>query len=294
MIIKVIVPLFLLSLFLIPLSMLLGIHCSISGGVENALVLAKEWEIDTFQIFTKNQRQWREKVITDDEGASFRKQMKKQKIPVAIAHTTYLINLASQDEGIREKSIQSLASELLRCEALGLLGAVLHPGANRELQEKDGIRLIAQGLKTVLDHSKHLKAKILLENTAGQGSSIGWKFEHIRDIMQHVSSRRLGMCLDTCHAFAAGYDIRTQTGFEDTMEKLDETVGLDRLDAIHLNDSKGDFATRVDRHEHIGKGKIGLEPFRQIMKHFKHIPKVLETDHENDMHLRDIELLRSL
>lgn len=274
--------------------MLLGIHCSIAGGVENALALAKEWGIDTFQIFTKNQRQWRERVITDEEGEPFRKQMKKQKIPIAIAHTSYLINLGSRDEEIREKSIMALASELLRCEALGLAGTVLHPGANREMEDTETIKLIAKGLKMVLDHSKHLKAKIILENTAGQGSSIGWKFEHIRDIMNHVSSKRLGMCFDTCHAFAAGYDIRTQAGFEDTMEKLDETVGLDKLVAFHLNDSKGDFATRIDRHEHIGKGKIGLEPFRQIMKQFKHVPKVLETDHENDMHLRDLEVLRSL
>lgn len=293
--IPVIIVLFNSSIFIFDSNlMLLGIHCSISGGVENALVLAQQWGIDTFQIFTKNQRQWREKVITNEEGAPFRKQMKKQKISRAIAHTTYLINLASQDEEIREKSIQSLASELLRCEALGLTGAVLHPGANRELNEKEGIRLIAQGLKTVLDHSRHLKAKVLLENTAGQGSSIGWKFEHIRDIIKHVNSDRVGMCFDTCHAFAAGYDIRTQAGFEDTIARLDATVGLNRLAAIHVNDSKGDLASRVDRHEHIGKGKIGLEPFRQIMQHFRHIPKVLETDHENDMHLRDLEVLRSL
>lgn len=293
--IPVIIVLFNSSIFILDSNlMLLGIHCSISGGVENALVLAQQWGIDTFQIFTKNQRQWREKVITNEEGAPFRKQMKKQKISRAIAHTTYLINLASQDEEIREKSIQSLASELLRCEALGLAGAVLHPGANRELNEKEGIRLIAQGLKTVLDHSRHLKAKVLLENTAGQGSSIGWKFEHIRDIIKHVNSDRVGMCFDTCHAFAAGYDIRTQAGFEDTIARLDATVGLNRLAAIHVNDSKGDLASRVDRHEHIGKGKIGLEPFRQIMQHFRHIPKVLETDHENDMHLRDLEVLRSL
>jgi deoxyribonuclease IV len=171
---------------------------------------------------------------------------------------------------------------------------VLHPGANREMKDKDTIKLIAKGLATVLDHTKHLKAKILLENTAGQGSSIGWKFEHIRDIMKIVKSDRIGMCFDTCHAFAAGYDIRTKAGFEETMNHLDKTVGLDRLMAFHLNDSKGDLGTRIDRHEHIGKGKIGLEAFRQVMKHFKHVPKVLETDHENDMHLKDVEVLRGL
>jgi deoxyribonuclease-4 len=274
--------------------MLLGIHCSISGGVENALVLANEWGIDTLQIFTKNQRQWRDRVITDQEGAPFRRQMKKQKIPVAFAHCTYLINLASADHEIREKSILALASEMLRCDALGLAYAVLHPGANKEIEDKEAIKIIAKGLKTVIGHTKHIKAKILLENTAGQGSSIGWKFEHIRDIMKLVNSKRVGMCFDTCHAFAAGYDIRTLTGFEDTMEKLDETVGLDNLYAMHINDSKGDYASRIDRHEHIGKGKIGLEAFKGVMKHFKHIPKVIETDHENDMHLRDLEVLRGL
>jgi deoxyribonuclease-4 len=274
--------------------MLLGIHCSISGGFENALALAKEWNIDTLQIFTKNQRQWKDKVITDEEGEPFRKQMKKQKIPVAFAHCTYLINLASTDEEIREKSVMALASEMLRCDALGLSYAVLHPGANRELSEKDAIKLIGKGLKTVIDHTKHIKAKILLENTAGMGSSIGWKFEHIRDIMKIVNSKRVGMCLDTCHAFAAGYDIRTMTGFEDTIEKLDETVGLDNLFAIHVNDSKGELGSRIDRHDHIGQGKIGLDAFKGVMKHFKHLPKVLETDHENDLHLRDLEVMRSL
>lgn len=274
--------------------MLLGIHCSISGGVENALDLAKEWGIDTFQIFTKNQRQWADRVITNEEGKLFRQKMKKLKIPVGISHTAYLINLASSDEEIREKSVMALASELLRCDGLGLMGTVLHPGANKEVSPAEGMEMIAKSLKMVLDHTKHIKAKVLLENTAGQGSSIGWKFEHIRDIMDIAKSDRLGMCFDTCHAFAAGYDIRTQAGFEDTMAQLDKIVGLDKLLAFHLNDSKGDLATRVDRHEHIGKGKIGLEPYKVIMKKFLHVPKVLETDHENDLHLEDLKVLRSL
>lgn len=273
--------------------MLLGVHCSISGGLENAVIKAKELGIDTFQIFTKNQRQWRDKVITEKEGVLFRKMMKEARIKIAFAHCTYLINLSSESEEIREKSILSLASELLRCEALGLAFCVLHPGSSVNQTETEAIETIAKGLKMVLDNSKHLQTKILLENTAGQGSSIGWKFEHIRDIMNLVKSPKLAMCLDTCHAFAAGYDITTKKGFGDTFKTIDKTVGLENMLAIHLNDSKGGLGSRIDRHDHIGHGKIGLTAFREIMKRFPNIPKVIETDHENDLHVKDVELLRS-
>jgi deoxyribonuclease IV len=273
---------------------MLGVHCSISGGIENAVIKATELGIDTFQIFTKNQRQWRDKVISEKEGSAFKKAMKLAGIKTAFAHCTYLINLSSESEEIREKSVLSLASELLRCEALGLKFCVLHPGSSIGQTEKEAIGKIAKGLKMVLENSDHLKTMILLENTAGQGSSIGWKFEHLRDIMKIVQSERLGICIDTCHAFAAGYDIRTKKGFEEMISSIDKTVGLKYLKAFHLNDSKGDFGSRIDRHEHIGLGKIGLEPFRQIMKKFPDIPKVVETNHENNMHIKDLETLNGL
>jgi deoxyribonuclease IV len=273
--------------------MLLGKHCSISGGIENACEEALRLGMDTIQVFTKNQRQWREKEYLPEEGEKFKAKCKATGIKIAFSHTIYLINLASTDE-IRDQSILSLAGELMRCEVLGLPFTVLHPGNNKNLTDEEAIIRISEALKLVFQHTPQLKVKILLENTAGQGASIGRKFEQIRIIMDQVGSDRLGMCFDTCHAFASGYDIRTQTGMEETLGLIDETVGLDKLYAFHLNDSKGDFGSRIDRHEHIGLGKIGLEPFKVIMKNFPNLPKVLETHNENNMDMVNLEVLRSL
>lgn len=272
--------------------MLLGVHCSIAGGLINAFNEVHEKSIDTFQIFTKNQRQWKEKIVDEKEGKEFQTQLTKDKIRYSFSHCTYLINIASTEEPIRTNSILALTGEVLRCEALGLQYCVLHPGACKGNDEMQGIRLIADALKHVLKATKDMKVKILLENTAGQGSSLGYKFEHIKEIRELVGSDRIGMCFDTCHAFAAGYDIRTKTGFEDTFSQLDKLVGLKNLYAFHLNDSKGDLGSRIDRHDNIGEGKIGLEPFRQIMNQFKHIPKVIETPKENDQ--KNLAILRGL
>jgi deoxyribonuclease-4 len=273
--------------------MLLGVHCSVAGGVNNAFNEVHEHGLDTFQIFTKNQRQWKEKIIEDEEGKSFTSQLKKDKIKYAFSHCTYLINLASNDPTLRENSILSLAGEVSRCEALGLSYCVLHPGASKGADENHAIKLIADGLNLVIKNTKDMGVKILLENTAGQGTSIGWKFEHLKDIIDQIKTpSRIGVCFDTCHAFAAGYDIRTKTGFEDTMSQLDKLVGIEKLYTFHLNDSKGDVGSRIDRHDNIGKGKIGLEPFRIIMNKFPHIPKVIETPKEMDK--ENLKTLRSL
>lgn len=272
--------------------MLLGVHCSISGGVLNAFKEVSDLGIDTFQMFTKNQRQWKEKEIEEKEGLGFKAALKKWKIKKAFSHATYLINLASCDDAIRRNSILALVAELLRCDALGLDYTVLHPGACKDLGEAEGIRLVSEALRLILNETPGIKVKILLENTAGQGSSLGWKFQHHQEIMEMVNSDRLGMCLDTCHAFAAGFDIRTRAGFEDMIAQVEKYVGLTRLHVFHLNDSKGDLGSRIDRHDHIGKGKIGLEPFRQIMHQFKNISKVIETPKEMDE--KNLEVLRSL
>ncbi|CAN5451203.1 deoxyribonuclease IV [soil metagenome] len=273
--------------------MLIGKHCSISGGIENACNEALRLGIDTIQVFTKNQRQWREKEYSIEEGENFKAKCKAVGLKIAFSHTIYLINLASTDE-IRNQSIMSLAGELLRCEVLGLPFTVLHPGNNKNLTEEEAIARISAALHLVLHHTSELKVKILLENTAGQGASIGRKFEQIKAIMDQVGSDRLGMCFDTCHAFAAGYDIRTPSGMEDTLSLIDEVVGIDHLHAFHLNDSKGEFGSRIDRHEHIGRGKIGLEPFRVIINNFPHLPKVLKTHNEDNMDEVNLEVLRSL
>lgn len=274
--------------------MLIGTHCSISGGIENAIDQAIALGIDTFQVFTKNQRQWREREFTEEEGNRFKQKLQKAGIRVAFSHTTYLINLASADDEIREKSILGLAAELIRCESLGLKYTVLHPGANKYLSENKAIERIADALNIVMQHTKSLQPMVLLENTAGQGSSIGYKFEHHQEIMKRVDSDKVGVCFDTCHAFAAGYDIRTQSGVEDLMDGIDKIFGLEKMKAFHFNDSKGDLGSRLDRHTHIGHGKLGLEPFRQIIRSFPDVPKVLETSKENDMDIKNLEVLREM
>ncbi|MEK6635069.1 MAG: deoxyribonuclease IV [Planctomycetota bacterium] len=274
--------------------MLLGVHCSISGGLQNAFYEAKSLGIDTFQIFTKNQRQWKEKTINAGEKSMFLNRLKNLDIKIIFSHASYLINLAGDDDVLWERSITALTSEIQRCHELGLKFTVLHPGYTKGLSEKEGIKKTIKALKTVLHTTKNSKVKILLENTAGQGSSIGYRFEHLKQIMDGVESARIGACLDTCHAFAAGYDIRTNSGFEAATEELDCTVGLKNLHAIHLNDSKGKLGSKLDRHEHIGKGKLGLEPFRQIINRFKHIPKVIETPKEDNMDEVNLKVLREL
>src|SRR3990170_7809455 len=274
--------------------MLLGVHCSIQGGLHNAFREAESLGIDTFQIFTKNQRQWKERIIDTQEKSKFLDDYKTSRIKMIFSHASYLINLASNDDTLWERSIKALIGEVQRCHELGLDFTILHPGSSKELGEQKGMKKIIKALKTTLHATKNSTVKILLENTAGQGTSIGYRFEHLRQILRGVDSPRIGVCFDTSHAFAAGYDIRSKIGFEATMEELDKIVGLQNLHAIHLNDSKGELGSNLDRHEHIGKGKLGLEPFRQIMNRFTHIPKVIETPKKDNMDIVNLEVLRGL
>lgn len=274
--------------------MLLGTHCSVSGGFETAFKEAERLQIDTFQVFSRNQRQWKAKPISPEEEKAFSEGLKNNGIKVTFSHTSYLINLAAENDEIRLKSIAALQQEVERCEALGLAFCVLHPGAAGGQTKEVAINRIAQGLTLVLDNTKSSNVKILLENTAGQGTSVGGEFENLAAITKEVNNKRIGYCIDTCHAFVAGYDIRTKDGFEDTIEKIDKILGLENLLAFHLNDSKGKLGSHLDRHEHIGKGELGLIPFKMIMQKFKYVPKVLETPKENDMDVVNLEVLRSL
>lgn len=274
--------------------MLLGVHCSISGGLQNAFCEAASLGIDTFQIFTKNQVQWKERVLDTAEKSAFLDTFKRSAVTIAFSHASYLINLASADDALWGRSVKALTGEVLRCHDLGLAFVVLHPGSAKDIREEEGRKNIVSALKTVIRETGNATVRILLENTAGQGSSIGYRFEQVRQLMDEAGSERLGMCFDTCHAFAAGYDIRTKGGFEVTMEELDRIVGLKNLHVIHMNDSKGDLGSRLDRHEHIGKGKLGLKPFGQIMKRFKHIPKVIETPKKGGMDRVNLGILRGL
>ncbi len=274
--------------------MLLGVHCSISGGLHNAFCEAASLGITTFQIFTKNQRQWKEKVVAPAEASQFRNDFEDSDVKTAFSHASYLINLASNENALWLRSTEALIGEVRRCDLLGLAFIVLHPGSAKGSGEQEGIKRVVKALKDVIHATDDSSVKILLENTAGQGTSIGYKFEHLRQIMDGVDSGRICVCFDTCHAFAAGYDIRTKSGFEATMERLDLIVGLRRLMAIHLNDSKGDLGSNRDRHEHIGKGKLGIEPFRQIMKRFQHTVKVIETPKEDRMDEVNLRVLHEL
>ena len=275
--------------------MLLGVNCSVSGGLEHAFEEARTLGIDTFQIFTRNQRQWKAKPISEEEKKAFAAAWAdNQQVKVIFSHASYLINLASADHELRSKSIAGFTEEVIRCHELGLAYTVLHPGAAGESSEEEAMERIADSLKKVVQETHGSQVKILLENTAGQGSHVGYKFEHIRNIMDLTGSDRIGTCFDTCHAFAAGYNIATEEGFHKTWQDFDHIIGLSKLHAIHLNDSKGDLASRLDRHEHIGKGKIGTLAFKLMMKKFQHIPKVIETDEENNMDEVNIKLLREL
>lgn len=274
--------------------MLLGVHCSIHGGLHNAFRESTSLGIDAFQIFTKNQRQWKEKIIDAEEKSLFLDSFKSSDVKVAFSHASYLINLASNDDALWERSVTALTGEVQRCHELELEFTVLHPGSAKGLSEREGIKKAVKALKTVIHATKNSTVKILLENTAGCGSSIGYRFEHLRQIIDGADSARICVCFDTCHAFAAGYDIRTKSGFEAAVEEFDRIVGIKNLLAIHLNDSKGELGNHVDRHEHIGKGKLGLEPFRQIMNSFKHVPKVIETPKEGNMDAVNLKVLRGL
>lgn len=274
--------------------MLLGVHCSVAGGLHHAFDEANELGINTFQIFTKNQRQWKEKIILPKEATDFRARQVAQQVQVTFSHSTYLINLASGNPELLAKSYAAIVGELQRCDTLGLAFTVLHPGSAKDLGEAGGIQSIADQLNKAFAATKGSRVKVALENTAGQGASIGRSFEQLAAIAALIEdSDRIGFCFDTCHAFAAGYDIRTKTGFEDTMAHWDKTIGLDRLSCLHLNDSKGALGSHLDRHEHIGYGQLGDEPFRQIMQQFPAVPKVVETPKKDDWDSINLNRLRS-
>jgi deoxyribonuclease-4 len=279
--------------------LLIGAHMSISGGVFNAFQHGEEVGCATIQIFTKNSNQWKAKELTSEDARRFRESQNKTGISPVVGHNAYLINLASPKEGVYDLSMEAMLVELKRAELLGLPYLVMHPGAHLESGEKEGIKKIARSIDKLHQKTKGFRVKICLETTAGQGSAIGYRFEQLAEIIGRVKeSERLGVCYDTCHTFAAGYDIRTRKAYEETFRLFDQHVGLQRLKVIHLNDSLKDLGSRVDRHQHIGEGKIGLEGFRLLMndKRWEKIPKILETPKEGGT-AKDIEnlnLLRNL
>ncbi len=274
--------------------MLLGVHCSVSGGLEKAFDEAGKLDIDTFQIFTRNQRQWKAKPISDDESRTFKSAFKSSKVKIAFSHASYLINLASNKDDLLQKSIDAMIAELERCDALGLSYVVVHPGAAKDLEEKVALDNVAKSIQHIIKATPDNKVKILIENTAGQGTALGYDFKHLGKIIELVKSERLAACFDTCHAFAAGYDISNKAIFEKTFNEWDKSVGLSKLKVIHLNDSKTSLGSRVDRHAHIGQGNIGTEAFKLIIKNFNDVPKVLETPKEDNMDEENLKILKAL
>ena len=284
----------------------IGAHMSIAEGFDQAPVLGKQVGCDCIQIFTKSNRQWRARPISDAEAAAFKTSCAENDIHPVHAHNCYLINLGASDAALRKKSEKSFALELDRAELLGLPYLIAHPGSHTGAGEKKGIAAIAGALYRLLEATKGCSVGILVETTAGQGSSIGHTFEQIAQIIGEVcekcseGDKRIGVCYDTCHTFAAGYDIRTPETYKETFDKFDRAIGLKRLRAFHFNDAKAEFGSRVDRHEHIGKGKLGPEAFRMLLKdpRFRDIPKFLETPKgkigERDWDAVSLELLRKL
>jgi deoxyribonuclease-4 len=255
----------------------------------------------TCQIFTKNNNQWRAKAITDEEARQFRSRVDETNIQLPLSHTSYLLNLASPDKVLWQKSVDAFCVELQRAEQLGIGAVVIHPGAHMLATEDEGIANIIQALNDVLRNCSQLKCQILLETTAGQGSSIGHRFEQLAAILAGVSvPSRVNICFDTCHVFAAGYPLGTRREYNSTMRQFDQVIGLDRIKAFHLNDSKKPLGSRVDRHEHIGRGHLGSDPFRHILndRKFRGVPMCLETpkgsEGDEDLDAINLRTLQSL
>lgn len=279
---------------------LVGSHISSAGGLHQSFERGESIECVTMQIFTKSGRSWFGSKISDEEANAFKAAAKKSSIKTVVSHAGYLINIGSSKPDSVKNSIRSLIDEVDRCEVLGIPYLVLHPGSHLGAGEDNGIEQIIKNLEIVLDDSPG-KTIILLENMAGQGTNIGYKFEQLKQIIDGCKAKyrkRLGVCFDTCHAFAAGYDISTQDSYKQTIKALDDVIGLDNVKAIHLNDSYGALGSKIDRHAPLGEGKIPLQSFEWIMndKKLEGIPKILETPSDNEMKLwaKEIKLLRQM
>ena len=280
---------------------------SVAGGLPLAIDRAIAHRCDAFQIFAKNANRWVGRLLGEEEIRAFRTALEASGLGPVVSHASYLINLASSSPALRHQSIDAMGDEIDRAEALGLLGVVLHPGCYTSGRETEGLQLIADGLLELFEARSSGRTMVILEQTAGQGTALGTTFEQLESVLARASAHpRLGICLDTCHLLAAGYDIRSEDGYHTTFESFVRVLGLERLKLFHMNDSKTPLGSRVDRHEHIGKGHLGLEPFRRLVNdsRFAHLPMLLETPKsprpirglvEVDRHdRRNLKTLRSL
>ena len=264
---------------------LLGAHFSIAKGVHRSIEEAVSYGCNTLQMFTKNANTWKEKEISGAEIERFQRSIEESGIAQIASHTSYLINLASPDPKKHAMSCEALKREFLRSASLAIPFVVLHPGAHMGVGEEKGVATIASSINRIFSQTPAVRARLLLETTAGQGSSIGHTFEQLAAILARIKQRdRVGVCLDTCHIFAAGYDLRSGISYRKTITRFDDVIGLEHLYLIHLNDAKKGFGSGVDRHQHIGAGRIGIEGFRALMNdaRFFDTPKIIETPKETD------------
>ncbi len=275
--------------------LLIGAHTSGAGGAHNALLEGKQIGATTIQFFTANQKRWEGKPITDEEAHLFKETVKATGIQKIMSHDSYLINLGSSNPELLAKSRKAFREELMRCQKLDLSFLNFHPGAAVGASEEECLERIVESVEQIEDLAEKGDTRLLFEATAGQGSAVGWRFEHLGYLVERLHKKlRVGVCIDTCHIFVAGYDIRTEKGWEETLAAFDKIVGLKHLYAFHVNDSMKAFNSRVDRHAPIGKGEIGLECFQVMMTHplLREIPKYLETPDGPELWKNEIALLR--
>lgn len=280
---------------------LFGSHLSVSGGYHKAVYQAAGYGMETVQIFTKNNNQWKGKALTDEDCRLFKAAIAETGLQMPCAHDSYLINLGSADPELWQKSVAALTIELERAEALGLAGVVMHPGSFLKDTPEGGLKRISEGIDVVHSQTAGYQCELWLETTAGQGTNLGNRFEHLQTILGQVKSpERLGICVDTCHIFAAGYPLIEKSDYDATFEEFDRLIGTKLIRAFHINDSKKPLGSRVDRHEHIGEGELGLEPFRHLVNdpRFQKLPMYLETKKEQrdgvDMDVINLDRLRQL
>lgn len=275
---------------------LIGAHTFVSGGPVSAVEAADRLGFTAMQIFTKNNNQYFARDLTEKEITDYKEKLSNSIIKFVVSHDSYLINLCAKDPVGLEKSRTAFIKELERCEQLGIPHLNFHPGAHTGQGEEEGIKIIAESLNYAHERTKRFKTKSMLEATAGQGTALGYKFEHLKKIIDLVDEPdRMSVCIDTAHIWAAGYNIRDPKEYKKVIKAFDEIIGLDRLQCLHMNDSKKELGSRVDRHDHIGKGFIGLEGFTNIMndKKLERVPKILETPKEKDQK-EDVENIKTL
>ncbi len=279
--------------------MLLGAHMSIAGGVDRSVLLGKKVGCDTIQIFTKSSNQWKAKPLSDAEIEKFKRNKTETGIDLVVAHDAYLINLGSPDDMLWQRSIEAFTVEMNRCHQLGIPYLITHPGSHMGAGEEAGMHRIAEAIDMIHERTTGNTTMIILETTAGQGTNLGHRFEQIASMRRLIRKKKsVGVCFDTCHVFAAGYELRDRKSFMGTFAAFDRIVGLEHLKLFHLNDSLKGCGSRVDRHQHIGKGEMGLEPFRMLLNdsELREIPMYLETpkgpDYAED--IENLKILRSL